>query len=60
MQTVVNHETYSIRQIGGHDEIVLHDEAGLLGVQNETLDHLRRYFWNGSEKEHKTGRILLL
>ena len=27
-------------QVGGHDEVVLHNEAGLLGVQDEPLDHL--------------------
>ena len=27
-------------QVGGHDEVVLHDEASLLSVQDEALDHL--------------------
>lgn len=31
----------SVRQVGGHDEVVLHDEGRLLGVQDEPLDQLR-------------------
>ena len=27
-------------KVGGHDEVVLHNEAGLFGVQDEPLDHL--------------------
>ena len=27
----------------GHDEVVLDDEAGLLGVEDEALDHLGRH-----------------
>ena len=27
-------------KVGGHDEVVLHHEASLLGVQDEPLDHL--------------------
>src|SRR4051812_7977469 len=34
--TVEDNDTIS--QVGGHDEIVLNDEGGLLGVHNETLD----------------------
>ncbi len=30
----------SVRQIGGHDEIVLDNEACLLGAHNEALDDL--------------------
>ena len=30
-------------QVGGHDEVVLHDKAGLLGMQDEPLDHLGRH-----------------
>ena len=31
------------RQVGGHDEVVLHNEASLLGVEDEPLDHLGRH-----------------
>ena len=27
-------------QVGGHDEVVLHHEGGLLGVHDESLDDL--------------------
>ena len=30
-------------QVGGHDEVVLDNEASLLGVQDEPLDHLGRH-----------------
>mmetsp|Transcript_47841 Transcript_47841/g.120443 ORF Transcript_47841/g.120443 Transcript_47841/m.120443 type:complete len:200 (+) Transcript_47841:495-1094(+) len=33
-------DNHTVRKVSGHDKIVLHDEGGLLGVQNETLDHL--------------------
>ena len=33
--------SYSVGKVGGHDEVVLNDESGLLGVKNETLDHLK-------------------
>ena len=29
-----------VRQVGRHDEVVLHDETGLLGVEDEPLDDL--------------------
>ena len=30
----------AVGEVGRHNEVVLNDEAGLLGVQDETLDHL--------------------
>ena len=30
-------------QVGGHDEVVLDNEASLLGVQDEPLNHLGRH-----------------
>jgi hypothetical protein len=30
-----------VSEVGGHDEVVLDDEGGLLGVQDVSLDHLR-------------------
>ncbi len=30
----------AVGQVGGHDEIVLHHECGLLGMQNVSLDDL--------------------
>ena len=30
----------AVGQVGGHDEVVLHDESGLFSVQDEALDHL--------------------
>jgi len=32
----------AVCEVGGHDEVVLHDESGLLGVHDEALDHLGR------------------
>ena len=29
-----------VRQVRGHDEVVLHDETGFLGVEDESLDDL--------------------
>lgn len=29
-----------VGQVGGHDEVVLHHKGGLLGMQDEPLDHL--------------------
>ena len=34
--------SYPIGEVGGHDEVVLNDEPGLLGVKNETFDHLEK------------------
>merc|ERR1719234_1710133 len=31
---------HPVSQVGGHDEVVLDNKAGLLGVQDEPLDHL--------------------
>lgn len=31
----------TVSQICGHDEIVLHNESSLFGMQNEPLDHLK-------------------
>ena len=28
----------AVREVGGHDEVVLDDERGFLGVQDEALD----------------------
>ncbi len=33
----------AVREVGGHDEVVLHDEGRLLRVQDEALDDLRRH-----------------
>ena len=35
-------QAYPIGQVGGHDKVVLDNETGLLGVQNETFDHLKK------------------
>jgi hypothetical protein len=35
-------DDHSVGQVGGHDEVVLHDEGRLLGVHDVTLDHLRQ------------------
>ena len=32
----------AVREVGGHDEVVLDDERGLLGVQDEALDDFAR------------------
>ena len=34
----------AVGQVGGHDEVVLHDESGLFSVQDEALDHLKFNF----------------
>ena len=31
---------HAVREVRGHDEVVLNDEPGLLGVEDEALDHL--------------------
>lgn len=33
-------DDYSVREVGGHDEIVFHDERRLLRVKDEALDQL--------------------
>lgn len=33
-------DDHAIRQVSGHNEVMLHNEGGLLGVQDETLDQL--------------------
>ena len=35
-------QAYPIGQVGGHDKVVLDNETGLLGVQNETFDNLKK------------------
>ena len=36
------HEKARTCEVGGHDEVVLDNEAALLGVHDEPLDHLSR------------------
>ena len=34
-------DDYAVGEVGCHDEVVLDDEGGLLGVHDVALDHLR-------------------
>jgi len=50
----------AVGQVGGHDEVVLHNERRLLGVHDEALDHLQvtesveRVRVRGKHKRHHT------
>jgi hypothetical protein len=46
LSVVHNH---SVRQVGGHDEIVFYDESGLFAVHDEPLNGL-----GGSDTDEKT------